>query len=513
MGGSITEGQPGARRQAALATLLGSSTVSIIAAIQSFVLMRIVIQQTSDPLMGAWLGSGDLLTFMFVFDFGLPNLMIQRIGAAHAQKDYRAIGGYFATGFLTLLVLVIVIAVAFVGLSALVPAHFNLSAEDAVKFKGCFMVAGLATCGIIVNYAFVGLARATQNTLLINIFNVAGVVLGFCVSYYLLRQNYGLWAVVWGLATRTTVAITGSLIFFVFFTEKSVQTSLRVERQVANEFLRISPSMFLSGVSNALMNDSQAFIALAVLGPIPATILSMTRRAADLVTTFLDIVNSSTYGGFAHLWGSGDKTRSRQVFDEIQALLLAVAFVLMTAYIALNPSFVTAWVGESRFGGTALTITFAAALILAAWSTLMINLYRATGELGRGSWAMTIECLVRVPLMVGLAYWLGLIGIPIGMIATSIVSGTWARAQALRKMPEQKGTNNPIQVVRALAFAVASVMCVFVLRPSWWFIFLAGALWVAVVGSLVAALDPRLGLRGRLARRFVRKIEESGAVP
>ena len=46
-------------------------------------------------MYGAWLATGDLLVLMLAFDMGIPNILIQRIGAALAKSDKKAIGGYF----------------------------------------------------------------------------------------------------------------------------------------------------------------------------------------------------------------------------------------------------------------------------------------------------------------------------------------------------------------------------------------------------------------------------------
>ena len=65
----------------------GERASTLIASIQSVILIPLHIAHIGPRLYGAWLGSGDILVWMQAFDFGLPNLMIQRIGEAHGRGD------------------------------------------------------------------------------------------------------------------------------------------------------------------------------------------------------------------------------------------------------------------------------------------------------------------------------------------------------------------------------------------------------------------------------------------
>src|SRR5882724_989451 len=123
--------RPSGRRRAAMGTFVGSSLATLIAAVQALALTPLVMSQTSRNLFGAWAGSGDLLLWMLIFDFGLPNLMIQRIGAAHVKQDYTTVGRYFATGLLTMSVLVCALALLVIAIAQILPAWSNVIGKDA----------------------------------------------------------------------------------------------------------------------------------------------------------------------------------------------------------------------------------------------------------------------------------------------------------------------------------------------------------------------------------------------
>ncbi len=489
---STPDGPAPSRRKAALANFTGSSATTMIAAAQMLFLTPVVLSQVSGPLYGAWAGSGDLLLWMLVFDFGLPSLMIQRIGAAHAQKDARTVGRYFATGMASLIGFSLLLVALVLASAPLLPGFLHIQGSDAETLSRCFTLAGVATAAIVLNYGFQGLSRAIQRTGTVNAFSVAGAIAGFSVAWLLLMRGMGLWSLAWGIVARSGVTLLGGFVFFFRDVDPAARRSLGFDREVAIDFARVCPSTFAAGISNALMNDSQAAIAGNVIGPEAALILAMTRRAADLINSILDIVNASTFGGFAHLW-SENRAKAAAVFREIMSVFWSTAISLMAAYVAVDAGFVSVWVGPGLYGGFELAGSLALGLLIAGWSGLSMNLYRSSGALVGGSLAMVIECLCRIPLMVLLAKWIGLPGIPLGMAATGIVSGYWARSRIVRMLP-QTSLKVPtiVLVCRAAVLVGACALGIWMFLPRWPFVIAGGIAVVVTSFALFLSVDPVL---------------------
>src|SRR5262245_81108 len=93
------------RRRAAIATLLGTTTNTFVVSLQAVILAPLYLHFVGSRLYGSWLASGEMLVWMQTLDLGLPNVLIQRIGAADGAGDDRTSGEYFATGALFLLLL------------------------------------------------------------------------------------------------------------------------------------------------------------------------------------------------------------------------------------------------------------------------------------------------------------------------------------------------------------------------------------------------------------------------
>jgi len=255
------------------------------------------------------------------------------------------------------------------------------------------------------------------------------------------------------------------------------------------------------------MNDSQVLLAATVLGPESAAVFALTRKAADMAGSILDAIGQASYGGFAHLFATGDLPKSRSIYREIIAVYLGIGITSMAAYLAVNPSLVGVWAAPKMFGGALLTALLAAATLTTGWAYLNLNLYRSTNHHKAASAALLIECLCRVPLMYALLRWLGLPGLAIGAISTSVISGIWSTTRILRLLPGIPDAENRAVRIwgsRAAVLSLGLFLCCSGVRPSWLFVLIAGSS-VAVIGGLTfLGIDPLLGrlrslLGGKLA--------------
>ena len=266
--------------------------------------------------------------------------------------------------------------------------------------------------------------------------------------------------------------------------------------------------MFAAGVSYGFMNNSQVLLAAVILGPESATIFGLTRKAADVARNILDAVGNASYGGFAHLFASGDTKKSQAIYKEIIAVYLTVGLALMCAYVATNPSLVGVWVSKNVFGGSVLTILLALSTLIGGWSYLTLSLYRSTDHHKMVSNALLLECGCRLPVMIGCLYWFGLPGLPIGAISTGLISGIWAhlKIRGLLKMDQDSDLRQKlVWAVRISVFALCTIICLVSFRPSWSYVLSVGTSMILISGILFLGIDPLLGrVRNSLIRRLAR---------
>jgi O-antigen/teichoic acid export membrane protein len=494
-GGPVTGPLP-SRRRTVLATLSGSTLVTAIVAVQAIVLAPLFLRELGAPLYGAWLASGELLVWILAFDLGLPNLLIQRIGAAHARGDARAIGEYLAAGLLVLGVIGLVLAAAVLLLAPLVPPLMRLSGEEAQSLAGALRLAGVATAGIVATNAVVGFSRGVQQTGFMSAATVVSVLAGFITTLMLLLAGWGLWAAALGVATRCAIVVVSAASFVALHLRHGLGRHVRVRWRSCRELLSISPVTALGGLAHAGMAQSETAL-VAILGrPDLAAAYALTRRAVDLARILIDVIGTAAYGSFAHLVASPDRARSLAVHAEISTLRLSLAVAAAGAYVAVNASLVGAWVGPEQYLGLALTTLFAVHMIVAGQGHLLNYLYRATGAVAPGSWMMLAEALVRVPLMVVLFHMVGVFGLPLAGILTAAVFGAVALSRTCRDFadvcPPRPSASWSLTLARGAVLLAGCALGVLITEPSWVWVGGVGLGFALLAVPALFALDPLL---------------------
>ena len=499
-----TTDQPVNRRRAAVTTFASSTAITLLVSIQALVLMPMYLTHIGPRMYGAWLATGDLLVLMLAFDMGIPNILIQRIGAALAASDKRAIGVYFGTGATILILFSLALGIALWAISPFVPTWVHLHGAEAELLQKTFLLDAVALCMMLINFVFQGLARGLQQTTMVNLSSLMATLVGFSITLALLLSGYGLWSISIGVAVRGLMTLIGSLLFLFFGVDKEIRQSSRFDKEVAQDLWKNCPSLFAAGLGYGFMSNCQILLAALVLGPESAVIFGLTRKGADVARSVLDSVGNASYGGFAHLFATGDKARGRHVYREIIAVYLAVGVALMCAYIAVNPSLVGVWVSAKMFGGSTLTILIAISTLIGGWSYLSLSLYRSTNQHNVVSIALLLECACRLPAMLGFLYLFGLPGLPLGAIVTGLVSGLWSnwRIQSvLDSGAEATSGRLIVWVVRATIFALGVLLCTMAVRPSWSFVLGVGSIIVLGSSGIFLVTDPLLDRMNKVVSR------------
>ncbi|MEO7189963.1 MAG: oligosaccharide flippase family protein [Vicinamibacterales bacterium] len=482
------------RSSAARANVLGSAATVVISIAQAFLLMPLCLAVLGKHVYGAWLAAAELLTWIQLLDFGIPNLMTQRIGAAVGSGDRAASGRWFSTGLLILVGIAALLLLAGLVASPLITAWAQVPAAEASRFTACFRVAVVASGLLLLFNAFVSLARGLQRTTLINAASVGGAVTNLVVSLQLLLLGWGLWALAAGLAARAFVSIAGGLLMYWRVARDGHLAGCRPDRAVSAEILSLAPPMAGASVGYLLANYSEIMLVTTLFGPGSAAVYALTRRAVDGIKSLLDTIAWGVYGGFAHLVESADRSRSRVVLADVLSLRFGAACLAGAIYLAVNEGFVVRLYGTENFGGLWLTAAFAAQMVVAGQSFLVNYLYRAAGQVRRGSHLLTGEALGRALAMLASLRVGGLIAAPWAATVTSGAAMLAARAGLRQILPAGPEPSRAVQLRRGVAAVAVLVtgLLIGALAPafSWSRMAITAALIGAAGGAILVLAQP-----------------------
>ena len=483
-------------RDAALATFGGNSVNVIIVSLQAALLIPLYLGQVGPRLLGAWLASGEILVWMQAMDLGIPNLMIQRIAAAHARGDRENGAAWFASGLLVLALVSAIMAAAGVGISFSLPRWFGVADSEADVLRGCFALGTVASCATIFGNGFVGLSRAIQHTAFLSGMLIASSLVGFGTSLLLILMGWGLWAVALGLVARAVVSLAAALSFGISAWRTEFGVPFRIERAAVKELLVASPVTAIGGVSYALMSQSEIVVVASLARPELAVVYALTRKAADVGRGLVDMIGFATYGGLAHLIGGPQSDQAHRVRHQILSFHLSAAVAVAAAYLAVNRSLVAVWIGPGLFGGLPLVFLMALQSVVLGHSYLINLFYRATGRVVEGSLALVVEALVRLPLLVGLLLLVGLPGLPIAAMLTAATSAFVIQRRTASELggstPPAFWSTRQVTVGRIGLLAIGGVLALVIYVPNWLYVVLGGGVVVVAGGLVLILIDPML---------------------
>jgi O-antigen/teichoic acid export membrane protein len=471
------------RRLSSLFVVSGMAANTVLVAVQSVVLIPLYVRGIGARLYGAWLGSGDLLSWMMVSDLGIADLLVQKIGAAHGRGDEREAGEWFATGLAVLAAVAAVVAAAGVGISFLLPRLYDLPPDEGARLQWAFAVAAAASATTVLFNACFGYARAAQRPALLAAASTLSTLAAFVTALALALAGHGLAAIALGFVARAAVLWVGMAVFLARDIPASVRAHMRVRASVAREMARSAPATALAVAAYVGMNQSELFIVSLLLGPEAAAAYMLNRKAVELARALADTVVWASFGSFAHLVGSDERHRALDVYREVLSVRTTLSVASGAAFVALNQSFVSVWVGAEYFRGQWLAALLALQAVVAGNCFLANYLYRASGAVVPGAVLLVAESAARLVLMVALARVVGMPGIPLAGIVTGgvFLALTHARVRALGA--RLGAADRPLALrywaACAAVLAAGAALGTAAARPHWAYVLGAGAVLTA----------------------------------
>jgi O-antigen/teichoic acid export membrane protein len=500
------------RSRASAATFGANGINALIIGIQAIILVPLYLHAIGPRLYGAWLASAEVLVWMQATDLGIPNLMIQRIASAYARNDRRLAAEWFVAGMLVLTLISVLIAAAGIAIALVLPGWVGAPADQSAVLSKAFFVGLIATCVTLIANGFVGLARAIQDTYFLSASLVISALAGLVTSLALVLNGWGLWAIPLGLVARAAVGFAAALFFGVHAWRADFGLPFRIRRRIVNELLKTSPMTAIGGISYSLMSQCEIVLVAVFIGPEIAVVYALTRRAADFGRSIVDMIGFASYGGVAHLSSSVDQATVRTTYGRLLALHLAFALAIGAAYLAVNRSLVSVWVGPSTAAGIGLIFVMSIQSVVLGHSYLINLLYRATGKVVEGSTYLVMEALVRVPLLAIMLLLIGLPGLPIAAIATALASAILVRRQTFRELGGERSQGDAVAIwtVRALVVGFAAALSLAVFVPRWPYVLITGILILVIGGLALVSVDSRIRpLIGSAARQLLPAVVSS----
>lgn len=405
------------RKKATIINLMRDYASMGILIIRGVVLVPIYLHYIDDRLYGAWLATGSIVAFLGLLDFGFSSVIVQKSATIGGQKDYQCLGKLIGTSLVItcLLAFLPLLVASFIFMQ--VPAWVNIEGAEALQISKAFLVASASTSLMLIAYGVGGILLGLQWVGILSIQFIAASLIGIISTLIFLYMGWGVLSIPWGFLVQSALLSAAHCAYLWWWIRRKLPPkSLCFERSTFRDLFRQSSWVFVSRLSNTAATQSDNLIVAAMIDPRLTTILVLTKKSSEIITTIAARISSAFMPSLAHLSGEADITKLRRYMLGVLKISLTVGLFGVGGIFLLNEEFVRLWVGSEFYGGMLLTGLICVSGFIFVFNTAIYNNIFAKGEISTASKATMLEAIVRVPLSIALCYFFGIKGVVLAAI-------------------------------------------------------------------------------------------------
>ncbi len=416
------------RRKATVWSLVFDYGALALSIVRNLALVPLYLHFIDLELYGAWLATGATLAVMFVSDFGLLGVVVQRTGSAYGARDFQRLGRIIGTSFFITAGLAAAISILTTSMAPYISSLMGLHGADAEVMRSCFLIVIAASIFNLFGLFAQEVLKSLQKPFGPGIFKLLSELLGIGATVVLILQGAGLYSLAGGIAVRGLTTSVGNLTVGLLYCRRRLNLQLRLSWSTLQSMWEDSFYQFFTSIGLRIQTHSNQFLVGVMLGGKEAAIYGITAQAFITIRLFLGQIGFALRPSLAHLHGSGNPDRFKAIFIRMLQAYAIVGVMGMAGFLAFNRPFISLWLGLDKYGGDLLTILLAGLGLIGALTGALFATMSSRGEFPRICRTIWTATLVQIPL----AFWLlhfGLWGVAaaslIGMMLTYVLLTTY----------------------------------------------------------------------------------------
>lgn len=402
-------------KTATVNTILSLATV-VIAGVGGIVTVPTYLHHIPVALYGAWLASGNIITWATMIDPGLSFLTQQQVAVAYGAGNLSRVGTTAFCGMLLNSGMALVLALAAGVLVFLLP--FLLTLDESVDLRQLQIACWLSCLGLglnVASYALRATSMGMQSSYAVQSFAIVELTLSMVLQVYLVEAGWGLYGIAAGSLVRGggDLLLNGIYLAFRFSKEKIV---LRYSPRVVNKMLGLVSFTFAGKAVETISTNMDAFLTARLISPEAAVLLRTTRIPPDICISIINRPAAAISPVLSHIAGAGELAAKRNQIARIILVSLWIAIFAAMGIFALNASFIGIWVGSQFFAGGQTNVVLCLSLLVVSAFRLFSNMTNAIGDIKATSIITVVQSLLSLGAMVGLGHLFGLPGVASGVL-------------------------------------------------------------------------------------------------
>jgi hypothetical protein len=427
------------RTARATATALFGYVKFAISIVTGLWLVPFTLGHVGPRLYGFWLASGELLAYAALTEFGVLVTVPWMIAEADGRGDRDGLRALLTTGVAAALISAAGYAIAVTALIVALPHIVHLDAVERAAVLGPVLVVAVSSVIVHPLRVFYCVLIGMQDVRFNGVMDLVLVIVSVAVTAALLQAGFGLYGIALGTALPQLLAGLANLVRVGWIAPDLLRHWRLPRWHAVRSLFKEGTGAWMGGWGWRLISATDGLV-LAVLGqPIAVTALACTSKLSAALVQLSWVPCDSGLVGLANLAGERQDTRLREAVVVMVRVYLALAGAAACVILAVNPAFVSRWVGGQQFAGgkaNALLAIVALAMTLSHALAVIPSVLGQRLQIGMATFGSGV---VHVGVAFGLGAWLGIPGVLLaGVVSHGIVfpALAWKPFAVATRMPE-----------------------------------------------------------------------------
>ena len=408
------------RRKATVWNLFFLNIGFVITLINGVLIIPLYLHYMDGAVYGAWLATGNLLTWITIVDPGWPSVLLQRVSFALGEENEKELGLAITSGILIAIILFIVSIAAGYGLSYFIGSIANIDLRYRGDIVRAFRIALWGTSFSLLADTFRNIILAYRKTKLHGTFLYSCIIGCNIFTAVLLVCKFGVFALAYsslflGLSTLL-FAITFSIVLI-----RQNKVKLRFRWDYFKSFSKIFVFTFSSNFFETIAANIDLIIVSRYINSRAVAVLDLSRRPLRIVSGLANNITISMLPALPHLFGAGEKEKIRIVIMRIWTILFWVSGFIICGFILFNSNLTANWVGSQYWIGNSNNIILCVSFLLLAIGYNLSNITLSMGEIKRNSMISMARSVAYVILIFILSHVLGMTGVLLAFLLPLLI--------------------------------------------------------------------------------------------
>jgi len=393
----------------------------IISIINGVLIVPLYLHYINSSLYGAWLATGNILTWITMVDPGVSGVLLQKMSFAIGKNDSEEVGLLVTSGMVISIILFILAIILGLILSYLI---VNIAKIDRLFDKdivSAFRISIWGTGFYLISHTFAGIILAFQKTKLVGLVNNIVNVLGIILTITMLINGWGIFSLSYAILLRGVSIFLCTFIISTILLNKN-NIKYRYNLNYIISFSKIFSYTFGSRIFETISSNIDLIIVSRYIGTDAVTILDLSRRPIKIITGLANNVTISMLPALANLFGSSEIEKLRTITVKIWIVILWISGFIISGFILFGQSITTNWVGKEFWIGNLNNFIMCFSFLLLSIGYNLSNVTYSMGDIKNNSLISIVRNIFYLIFLLFLTQWIGITGvllaflIPLGIL-------------------------------------------------------------------------------------------------